>query len=447
MNLQAEKSTTTLPVQAVAGLVLAAIVLVGGFFGYRWMASEASRHHVVIATGSEGGTYHALGEALARVLEQEQVVESASAIVTEGSVANMQYIEDPDGSVDLAFVQSDTDPGSDVELVAPLYDEVLHIVVRKDLEGRVESLFDLRTLRVALGTPGSGTRQLSERVLDHFGVVPAEDLALAPSEAAAGLLDGSVDAAFLLTAIPSRIVEQLAEADAVRFLTLGDAQEYGNEADGLALVFPSIESTTIPRSTYTRLPRRPIRTISVSALLIARQDLDEGLVRAITQTIFENRAGTAGLEGEDLVVAHRIREDYRPGAFAIPYHAGAEAYYDREQPPFFVEYAEAMSFGFTLLVAAYSGIFAVRQWMRRKMKDRVDAYLIEVDRLAADLGNLTLGELRTLRDQLEGLRQRAFSDLVQERLYADEAFTIFQNHLGQEFSAIEARIEEKKHTS
>jgi hypothetical protein len=144
------------------------------------------------------------------------------------------------------------------------------------------------------------------------------------------------------------------------------------------------------------------------------------------------------------VVAHRIREDYRPGAFAIPYHAGAEGYYDREQPPFFVEYAEAMSFGFTLLVAAYSGFFGIRQWMRRKMKDRVDAYLIEVDRLAADLANLSLGELRTLRDELEGLRQRAFSDLVQERLYADEAFTIFQNHLGQEFLAIEARIEEKK---
>ena len=39
-------------------------------------------------------------------------------------------------------------------------------------------------------------------------------------------------------------------------------------------VFPSIRSTTIPRSTYVRLPKRPVRTIEVSAMLIARRDLD-----------------------------------------------------------------------------------------------------------------------------------------------------------------------------
>jgi hypothetical protein len=182
----------------------------------------------------------------------------------------------------------------------------------------------------------------------------------------------------------------------------------------------------------------------VSALLIAHRDLDQDLVRAITETIFVHRSGSDGLEGDGLAVARRIREDFRPNLSQIPYHPGAISYYDREEPPFFVEYAEAISLGLTLLVGAYSGYIAIREWMRRRMKNRVDAYLLEVDRMTSDLRGLTVDELTDLRDRLDQVRQRAFSDLVSERLYADEAFTIFQTHLGQEFAAIETRVREKR---
>ncbi len=77
-----------------------------------------------------------------------------------------------------------------------------------------------------------------------------EDIDLPPDEVAQGLIDGSIDAAFMLSAIPSALVEELCERDAVRFLSLGDSQQRGNEADALALVFPSLTSGVIPRSTY-----------------------------------------------------------------------------------------------------------------------------------------------------------------------------------------------------
>jgi len=264
-----------------------------------------------------------------------------------------------------------------------------------------------------------------------------------PADATAGLIDGSVDAAFILNAIPSRMVTELAEKDAIRFLSLGDAQEFGNESDALALVFPSIRGTTIPRSTYVRLPEEPVQTIEVSAMLIARRDLNVDLVRTITAALFEHRSGSAGLAGSDLAVAGKIREDYRPGSVTIPYHRGAVAYYHREEPAFFVEYAEAISLGLTLLVGLYSGSIAFREWMRRRMKNRIDAYLLEVESQTADLATLSLEKLIEHRDALDEVRHRAFSDLVSERLLADESFTIFQNHLRDEFTAIEARIQEK----
>jgi TRAP transporter TAXI family solute receptor len=432
---------SSVPFVAIVAAIVALAVIIGGFYAFRTLSGNQARHEVVIATGAEFGTYHALGNALARVLEGTDVVESATVLPTGGSVENMELIGD--GSTDFAFVQSDTPPSTNARLVASLYNEVLHILVSKLDADEIRTIHDLRGKRVSLGPEGSGTRQLSKRVLGHFGVEVGEDVALLPSDATVGLIDGSVDAAFVLTAIPSRMVAELAEKDAIRFLSLGDAQLYGNEADALALVFPSIRGTTIPQSTYVRLPQQPVRTIEVSAMLIARRGLDQNLVRIVAETLFENRSGEGGLEGNDLVVARRIHEDYRPAAVTVPYHRGAIAYYHREEPAFFVEYAEAISLGLTLLVGLYSGSIAFREWMRRRMKNRIDAYLLEVEEQTADLGSLALEKLIEHRDALDDIRHRAFSDLVSERLLADESFTIFQNHLRDEFTAIEARIKEK----
>jgi len=95
-------------------------------------------------------------------------------------------------------------------------------------------------------------------------------------------------------------------------------------------------------------------------------------------------------------------------------------------------------------VGLYSGYIALREWMRRRMKNRIDAYLLEVEDLTDDLRNLSLEELVERRDTLDLVRQRAFSDLVSERLLADESFTIFQDHLRSELASIEARILEQK---
>lgn len=434
---------SSVPVPAIVAAVVALAVVVGGLAATRGLRDSVPHRRLVIATGSEDGTYHALGVALARVLEEEGLVKQAVVEVTDGSVANMRRIGEADGGADLAFVQSDTEPVSAARLVAPLYDEVLHILVAEGIADEVRAIHDLAGRRVAVGPAGSGTRQLSARVLGHFAVAVGEELEVSASAAAEGLKDGSVDAAFILTSIPSRLMDELATTDAVRFLSLGDPQEAGNESDALALVFPSIKATTIPRSTYVGLPRRPVRTIAVSALLVAREGLAPDLVREITEAVFEHRGGAGGLEGEELVVAQRIREDFRPGAHVIPFHEGAASYYLREEPPFFVAYAEAISLGLTLLVGAYSAFLGLREWMKRRMKNRVDAYLLEVAGLASDLGELTAEQLTEHRKALERIRHRAFADLVAERLPADESFSILQNHFRDEFAAVNARLREK----
>ena len=76
------------------------------------------------------------------------MIGAAEIQTTDGSVANMEWIGDPESGVDLAFVQSDTPPSTRARLVMPLYDEVLHILVARDMAGEIQTIFDLRGQKV-----------------------------------------------------------------------------------------------------------------------------------------------------------------------------------------------------------------------------------------------------------------------------------------------------------
>ena len=432
-----------LPLRAVVAVVVALFMVGAAVVLILTIIDDDPPLHLVIATGPERGTYHTLGLAMAEVLETEGAVASTEVLTTEGSVENMDLVGGPDHRADLAFVQSDTTPTGAVRLLAPLYQEVLHILVAKELSETVAGVPALEGLRVALGAPGSGTRSIAERLIDHFGVRVKQDIAVSPDEVARGLVDGSIDAAFMLSAIPSSVIEELCEKDAVRFLSLGDAQERGNEADALALVFPSIVSGVIPRSTYERLPEYPVATIEVAAMLVASDRLDTDVAANLLSTLFAHRSKLVETATDRVVAARRIRERFQPEAVLIPYHAGAVHYFERTRPPFIVEYAETMSLAFTLLVGLFSCAVAAREWMRRKMKNRIDVFYVEVEELTGDLDGMSLDELIAQRRALRDLRRRAFAELVAERLEANESFTIFQDFLANERAAIETRIKER----
>lgn len=431
-----------IPANTIFAILLALAIGAAGFYFYHEASTDDRHGPLVIATGPESGTYQAMGKALKRVLEDTGHFESVELRATDGSVDNMTLIGIKGGPVDFAFIQEDVSPTTNARLITSLYDEVLHIMTTTAAAESIHTIYDLEDKRVSLGGAGSGTRGLAQRVLRHFGVSVEQDLVLDPLQTADALSNNEIDAAFLLTAIPSDLVSGLAQRDRVRFISLGEVASQGDEAHALERVFPGVRQDIIPRSTYVRFPREPVHTVGVAAMLVARADLDEELVRDVTSTIFEHRSGASGLEGTSLSLARRIREHYDPSSVTIPFHSGAAAYYRREEPPFLVEYAETLSFVVTVMLGLYSLSIALRQWLRRRLKNRVDAYLLEVERLAGGMSSLDPGKLFERRDALMELRRTAFDDLIAERLSADESFVILQNHLRDELAAIDARIAE-----
>lgn len=433
------KVGSAVPLFAGIAAAVAVLVLVIGFFVYRSLASEAVYGEVVIATGPETGTYYRLGQALKRVMERTGRFSAVELRVTDGSFENMALVQS-DESIDLAFVQAETTAGSNARLLTELYDEVLHVLISADNAEQIKTIYDLEGRRVSFGAEGSGTRDLSRRVFEHMGIVPSEDLILSPLDAIEALQSGSLDAVFVLSALPSPLIYDLAKKDAVRFVPIGDMVGEGDEAHALELLFPGVKRQLIPRSAYRRLPVQAIGTVAVPAMLIGRETLDDAMVREITELVFSYRAGDFVLEGQELAITRQISERYDPAESTIPYHPGAVAYFTREQPPFFVEYAEALSLGVTLLLGIYSVFIAFRELLRRRMKNRVDAYLVQVESLVEGLEQLDLKGLRERCAALDQLRHTAISDLVEERLQADDAYLIMQQHVSEELQHLRRHI-------
>ena len=421
-----------------SGAALAAIgicVIAAGVAVTWWVFYAGAARGISIATGASGGTYHEFGRRLARVLEQDKVVEKVRVIPTDGSAANMGFIGA--GSADFAFVQSDTAANGDARLVATLYEEVLHVLVAKKHAGTIRALEDLAGRPVYVGGLNSGTLQVARRVLGHFGVAVAERVEFGPAELPEHL-GRDVDAAFVLTAIPSSVVKQLTGAGRAALLSIGQPGASGTEADALETVYPYLHSTVIPRGTYARLPA--VNSIRVTAQLIANRKVEESTVRAVTGKLYESRGRLAVMGGDELPVARHVRERFDPTRVLIPYHRGAESYYNRSQPHFLVEYAEAISLGASATVGIVSGLIALREWRRRRRKNRIDEYYVEVRTCSDDLRSADRDRLVEIRIRLEDIRRRAFRELIDERLAADESFTIFQDFIRGELAIVYSRL-------
>ncbi|MEE8105721.1 MAG: TAXI family TRAP transporter solute-binding subunit [Planctomycetota bacterium] len=415
-------------------IVFAAPVLAAGLW---WGLRESGFPETVrIASGAAGGTWDALANGLAEVLREEFPGVGVDAMRTAGSVENVALLER--GEADLAFVQNDTPGSADIRVIAPLYDEVLQIVVSEKAEPRIADVADLRGHDVAIGPAGSGTSAVARRVFSHFGLGDVKEHSLDLNVAVAAFREGEIDVIFVLSSLPSAAVSSLVRDGQARLLALGDFDREGSAIDGLCVDNPYFNRAVIPARSYGLRPAEPVGTVSVTALLVARAGLDAGFAREVSRLLFQNKARLA----QSHVVAARLSETFEGSRIRFPLHEGAASWYRREDPSFFVRYAELMSLVFTLLVAGGSAGLATRQWIRQRKKNRIDVYYVEIEDVAGLVPSATRDELLELRRRLDDVRRRAFSDLVRERLLADDSFRIFQTFLHTEVETIHGRVQE-----
>lgn len=418
-------------------VVLASVLaIVGGVVLSLVWLMKPKEYDLMLSTGSEGGTYLPLGRGMAEVIEQAYPSIKVKVLQSSGAVENMARLES--GEADLALIQNDTKGATTVRTVLPLYREVLHFMVRNDTG--IASLRDIRGKRVSIGERGSGTEALVMALLRHFDLDLSnfEPRFLGAGDATDALISGEIDAMLLVVGIKSEACQKAVASGQVHFVGLGTAGIDADEVEGFRFDYPFAEPYVIPILTYSARaggkPERPISTIAIRAVLAARSDLPDDVVRRATAAIFAGRTNLIREYGN----ATEIRERFDETWLQYPVHSGAQAYYRRDEPGFLITYAELMGFILSVVVFFVATFAGVREAIIRRKKNRIDVYYMRLDQILTELRTDAPEEerLEELDEELDEMQRRAFKQLVAEQLRADESFRIFQDFLAQTKTAI-----------
>jgi TRAP transporter TAXI family solute receptor len=279
-----------------------------------------------LATGAPGGGFQPLGDALAdafrRAVPDLDIIIKPSA----GAVSNVDAIQDSQADMGLAFadvayiasigqLEHRHTPFSKLRAIAVLQLTPVHLVV--GARSGIQRLSDLQGKRVGVGPPGSGTALTASLLFKAYGVeldsVQRESFGF--DEAAARVIDGTLDAMFDNGTFPVGSVRKATEAGAHLIAIEGPA------TDRLRREYPFLRLTSIPRGTYPR-QSEPIHTIGVDSLLVCNSDLDEGLVYMLTQRLFDALPAASAR-----VASLRFMDLEQAAAAPIPLHEGAARYY------------------------------------------------------------------------------------------------------------------------
>jgi len=296
-----------------------------------------------IGTGGVGGTYYPIGSLIAAGLSGGSGpadcgnaspcgIPGAIAVAqaSNGSVANVEALRA--GTIEIGFAQSNVidwaynakarfqgqEPARDLRVLATLYSESLHLVVRRG--AGMSSVAALRGKRVSLDEPGSGTLDDAREVLHAFDLAEGDLVTeyVKPDLGIARMAEGRLDAFFIVAGAP---IATLLEAAPRTPFTLVPID--GPPADQLLHRLPFYSRTVIPAGTYPGTPGTP--TIAVGAQLVVRADLDERLGYEITRALWSER--TRKLLDGGHPKGHEIRRENALHGISLPLHPGAERFY------------------------------------------------------------------------------------------------------------------------
>ncbi|MEM7129903.1 MAG: TAXI family TRAP transporter solute-binding subunit [Chloroflexota bacterium] len=245
-----------------------------------------------ILTGSEQGEYYRVAKKYAEIADQKGL--TLEIRPTAGSLESLQLLTK--GEASIGFVQggiATSADGSNLSTLASVFREPVWIFYRKGLEAEGQSfskLTQLHGMRIAIGADGSGTQPLAQELLSANGISEqnATLLPLSSSQAAEGLLDGSVDFMFVVVGPRSELIQKLIRSPQVALMSLERADAYRNHV-------PYLASTTLPVGAIdlqANIPAEDKKMVTTVANLVIRNDLHPVLLRLMVLASIEtHRSG------------------------------------------------------------------------------------------------------------------------------------------------------------
>ena len=301
----------------------ALILTVAAFMLAYQFVDPAPPDTVTLSAGSKEGAYYTYALAYRDYLKQRGI--TVNILESAGSLENVERLTQ--GKADVAFVQSGiADPEtSNLASLGSLYYEPLWVFVRAKTQ--IKSLIEMEGKSIAIGPQGSGTRMLSLQLLKENGIGEnnANLLATGGSKAADLLLNGKVDAVFLVAAASANMVVQLNHNAKVKLLSFDRAEAYTRR-------IPTLSALSLPQGSLdlgVNSPTQNIKLLAATATLLVNENTHPALQDLLMQTVAHVHGGRSLFSTAGEFPTSRYT--------AIPLSKEAARYY-KSGPPFLQRY-------------------------------------------------------------------------------------------------------------
>src|SRR6516164_6555630 len=278
-------------------LCVAAAIMASVVAGCVAVSDALAPTSVTLATGTPGGVYHPVGNAICRMynLEGEHQAMPCVAVSSDGSVANIRRVESGDSTfglsqTDIAYAAfhgegpfAAAGPDPKLRMVVALYPEAFTVVARADTG--IRDFQDLRAKRIGIGTSGVGYNFTRDVILEFYGWTtsdPGHVLEFAPAEQNRALCNGKVDAIIFEAGHPNGLTQEATTNCRASLVRVA-----GQPIDRLLATHPYYNASIIPGGMYAGNPS-DVPTIGTRAVLVASSNQPDDLVYAMVKAVFDN---------------------------------------------------------------------------------------------------------------------------------------------------------------
>lgn len=265
----------------LAAICIAAIV---------WVIRSAPPDTIVITSGPTGSSFDRWARSYQKVLAGYGV--KLEIRPSGGSLDNLQRLQSAKSDVDIGFVAGGP-AGEGLHGLVSL-GSIAHqpLMVFYRSATPISRLSELAGKRLAVGAEGSGTRSLAIALLQANGITgaPTTFVDLDAGSAAAALLDGKLDAVFLMgDSAPLQTLRTLIRTAEVQLFSFAQADAYVRRYEYLSKI-------TLPQGSIdlgTNLPNTDVVLVGPTIELVARKGLNSALSDMVLEAaqIVHGRAG------------------------------------------------------------------------------------------------------------------------------------------------------------
>ena len=377
-------------------LVIFGIILVAGAALASWR--QYSRAMVMkVAVGPAGLGDAELMSVFARALAANKWASVRLIVdVTSGPDESIKKLVK--GEAQFAVVRADGAPSDRIRSIAVLHTDPVAIVSAE--QSKLSDLGDLKDKALGVVGPPAANDALVAMLRKHYSLSgPVRPLPPDPPLIASAIKDKKVQA--LLFVAPTGRAADIGKAWAAirnashRKLTFVPIES----ASAIAAANSAYEAGEIPAGQFggsPALPAEDTTTLQVATYLVADRKVHDGVVTALTRSLFEERQRMIA----DAPTAVLIKAASTDKDATIPIHPGAKAYYDGEETSLVDRYGDMVYYIPVLFGALGSLLVGLRRFLFEPDGDdlplaaRIDDLLMtirtcetlsDLDRTRADL--------------------------------------------------------------